>query len=155
MDRQSMQQSGMVLKLFAALLLVLLLIPSWAAAGEIVESPPNSSSEISAPCSGMSSVSNTVHFEGNRWLQVCTNGTQLDGYVLDYGLGSTTKILSMEAEDGVYIQSPRVAVMAAGGIVVLWNQTSDQFQISVDTPIYMANFDYTGQQITPARNLQN
>jgi hypothetical protein len=148
------QKNGSIGMTFFALLLVLCLIPSWAMAEDILESPPQTGAGFSAPCLNMPSISNTVHFEGNRWLQVCTDGSVLEGYIMDYGIGTTSKIISLSAEEGIFFQSPRAAVMAAGGIVVLWNQTTDQFQVNTDTPIFMAKFDYDGRQITPVQSLQ-
>lgn len=151
---QQLKLSLLALLILVSFLLIVLLASSYVNAEEIVVSPPENAVQITPPCKGMSSVSDTVHFEGNRWLQVCTNGSSLSGFILDYGTSSYGKLFSLEAENGVYFQHPRVAVMQAGGIVVLWNQTTDLFRISADTPIYLASFGYDGKQISPARNIE-
>lgn len=144
----------LALLILTSFLLIAMLASSVVNAEEIIVSPPQNAVQITPPCKGMSSASDTVHFEGNRWLQVCTNGSSLSGFVLDYGTSSYVELFSLDAENGVYFQSPRVAVMQAGGIIVLWNQTSDLFHISADTPIYLANFGYDGKQISPARSIE-
>lgn len=151
MEGRQIKTSFISLMIILAFLLGWLSTASRAIAEEVIIFPPQDIGEISLPCLGMSSASDTVFFEGNRWLQVCTDGSQLNGFVLNYGDGSYTKMFSLEAEEGFYFRDPRAAVMSAGGIVVLWNRTTDMYQISADSQIYMTLLDYDGNQVEPRR----
>lgn len=151
MERRQLKVSFISLAMFLTLLLGTLSTASRTMAEEVIIFPPQDIGEISLPCLGMSTVSDTVYFEGDRWLQVCTDGSQLNGFILNYGDGSYSQLFSLEADEGFYFREPRAAVMSAGGIVVLWNQTTDAYQISADSPIYMILLDYDGNQIEPRR----
>lgn len=147
------KQSLRVLVIIASFILGIFLSYSLTRADEIMVSPPENGNPVSPPCQGMSDASSMVHFEGDRWLQVCTDGASLLGVVLDYGTNAIQTLFNLEADDGVYFKAPRAAIMQAGGIVVLWNQTTAMYEISADTPIFMAQYDYDGKQLAPARKV--